>query len=44
MIEESEARLDQVAAIFGAGEPAAPAAEPKPKRRLSVAGGNDAAS
>ena len=44
MIEESGQRLDQVAAIFGAGEPAAPAAEPKPKRRLSVAGGNDAAS
>ena len=44
MLEESRQRLDQVAAIFGAGEPAAPAAEPKPKRRLSVAGGNDAAS
>ena len=44
MIEESRQRLDQVAAIFGAGEAAAPAAEPKPKRRLSVAGSNDAAA
>jgi hypothetical protein len=42
MVEESKARLDQVAAIFGAGEAAVPAGEPKPRRRLSVAGGNEA--
>ena len=43
MIEESQRRLDQVAAFFGvSSEP--PAAKPAAsRRRLSVAGGSDAA-
>ena len=36
---ESERRLAEVAAIF---RPGAPATEPRPRRRLSVAGGKDA--
>jgi hypothetical protein len=49
MVPESERRLAQVAAVFGAqAEPEAEPAEPEPakpagsRRRLSVAGGTDA--
>jgi hypothetical protein len=39
MLPESQRRLEQVAGIFGVE---APTPEAKPRRRLAVAGGNDA--